>query len=92
MTLTDTLGRGRDNVTSSYTIATRLGVPQQTIGFMVNDLRKQGHLIESVYGEGYYLIETAEELADTIRHIEQRKAGIDRTIRALEGAWLAESA
>lgn len=68
-------------------LARKLGVPQRTIGFMVSRLRQHGFLVGSIHGEGYYLIQTEDELDDTIRHIEKRKAGIDRTLNALRTAF-----
>lgn len=81
------LRHGRNNVRSSYALAEELGVPQRTVGFAVNRLRKAGHLIGSVHGEGYYLIDTPEELAETIEHIEKRKAGIDATVASLRASF-----
>lgn len=81
------LGVGRSGVRSSYDLSRELGVNQRAIGFMVSNLRQQGYLIGSVHGEGYFLINTQEELDSTINHIARRKAGIDRTIKALTGAW-----
>lgn len=80
---------GRAAVTSSYAIARQVGMPQRSVGFAVNRLRREGHLIGSVHGEGYYLIETETELAETLEHIEVRKRGIDRTLRALTESWAA---
>lgn len=81
------LKRGKANVKSSYELAYLTDIPQREIGFVVSDLRKQGYLIGSVHGQGYYLIETEEELEHTIGHISKRKAGIDATIKALEESW-----
>lgn len=74
---------GRRNVRSSYDLARHVGISQRSVGFSVNRLRRRGHPIGSVHGEGYYLIETEAELAATIDHIERRKRGIDQTIAAL---------
>lgn len=77
------LDYGRAHLRSSYDLARRAGIPQRSIGFAVNELRRQGVLVGSVHGEGYYLIETAAELAETLEHIERRKRGIDLTLAAL---------
>ena len=74
---------GRAHRRSSYDLARSAGIPQRSVGFAVNRLRRQGILVGSVHGEGYYLIETASELAETLEHIERRKRGIDLTLAAL---------
>lgn len=74
---------GSGSPMSSYEVAAAMGVPQRSVGFMVSRLRKLGYPIGSVHGEGYYLIETREELEATIDHIERRKRGIDQTVDAL---------
>jgi|SRR6185503_10108615 len=81
------LGHGRDDVRSSYWLAGRIGVGQRSVGFIANAARRQGHLVGSVHGEGYYLIETQDELDATISHIEIRIAGIQRTIMQLRHSW-----
>jgi len=77
------LKRGSQNVTSSYALADTLAIPQKSIGFVVNRLRRQGHPVGSIHGEGYYLIKTEAELEATVAHIAKRKIGIDQTIKAL---------
>lgn len=74
---------GKRSVMSSYELARRIGVNQRAVGFMVSDLRLGGEPVGSVHGEGYYIIESPDELAETIEHIERRKRGIDRTVQAL---------
>lgn len=81
------LGWGMASVRPSHEIAESLGVNQRAIGFIVGRLRKAGCPIGSVHGSGYYLIQTDEELEDTISHIEARKRGIDATINALREAY-----
>ena len=81
------LRNGKAGIRSSYELASCMGVGQKTIGFKVSSLRKKGYLIGSVHGEGYYFISSQDELDETVAHIERRKAGIDRTISALNGAW-----
>lgn len=81
------LGKGK--VRSSHELSRLIGEPQKSIGFAVSALRQEGHAIGSVHGEGYYLIETVEELEETIAHISKRKAGIDRTIAALRSGFVA---
>jgi biotin operon repressor len=90
-TLLSKLEPGAERVKSSYVLARETGVAQRAIGFMVNRLRREGHLIGSIHGEGYYLIATEDELDSTIAHIEARKVGIDQTIEALEDAWESRS-
>jgi hypothetical protein len=85
------LGLGRDACRSSYSISRQIGTPQRSIGFIANAARRGGHLVGSVHGEGYYLIETRDEFDATISHIAGRVAGIQRTIGCLEDSWSARS-
>lgn len=83
------LGYGRDEARSSYDLASELGIGQRKVGFMVNKLRAEGHLIGSLHGQGYFMIRTWDEYVDTMAHIEKRKQGIDKTLSSLRGAWYA---
>lgn len=85
------LGQGLRNIRSSYDLARDTGVQQRQVGFAVNRLRREGHLIGSKASHGYYLIETQEEVASTCAHIESRKAGIDKTLDSLWSAWQART-
>lgn len=78
---------GRENIQSSYTLAYDVGCSQRQIGFMVRQLRLDGHAVGSVPSKGYYLIETEEELAETKAHILSRHKGLNETVKALESAW-----
>ena len=80
------LGWGISSIRPGHEIAKALGVHQRSVGFMVGRLRKAGCPIGSVHGGGYYLIQTDEELEDTVAHIEGRKRGIDATVAALREA------
>jgi hypothetical protein len=81
------LGLGRAACRSSYSIARQIGVPQRSVGFIANAARRKGYAVGSAHGEGYFMIETREELDATIGHIEGRIHGIRLTIEALEDAW-----
>jgi hypothetical protein len=84
------LGLGRDACRSSYSISRQIGTPQRSIGFIANAARRGGHLVGSVHGEGYYLIETRDEFDATISHIAGRVAGIQRTSRMPRGLLVGQ--
>ncbi len=81
------LRRGRLQVRSSHSLARLIGVHQRSVGFIVSGLRREGVLVGSVHGEGYYIIQTQEELDETMGHIAARKRGIDMTLDAISSAW-----
>ena len=81
------LGYGYENRISGPEIAERIGMePYTYMGLLVNAARHQGYLVGSRDGEGYWLIETKEELADTIGLLSGRIKGTQSTIAALKRA------
>jgi biotin operon repressor len=65
---------------------------QRAIGGVVHRAREMGVAVGSVHGEGYYIIETDEELEETIAHIERRARGLRETVELLriareKGSW-----
>lgn len=78
---------GVDNIASSYELASQLHVNQREVGYLVKDLRHAGHLIGSVHGGGYYLIETEGEYETTREHLVSRINGGLATIDKLDQAW-----
>lgn len=83
------LGKGRANIRGGHDLAEALGVSQRMIGGVVHRAREQGALVGSSHGEGYYLIQTRDELDATIAHIERRARGLRETITLLRDAFVA---
>lgn len=78
---------GLANIISGHEVGRRAGIRQRAVGPIVTMLRHKGHLIGSVHGKGYYMIETLQEFYATRSHIEGRKAAIDETIACLDESW-----
>lgn len=77
------LPKGNKEPLGSPEIAERLGIKQNLIGGLINDMRRQGALVGSVNGLGYYKIQNEDQLLDTIAHIVKRIGGIQDTVTTL---------
>lgn len=76
--------RGRDQAISSAAMASAVGISDgdanPTTRFEIRDLIKRTALPVAGCNEGYFVIETDQELNEYVGRLEQRKRGIDERI------------
>lgn len=87
LSLLHLLHLGSENMLTGYKVAELLGVHQRAVGGIVHRARELGICVGSAHGLGYYLVETEEELEETIHHIEKRISGLRETAALLRANW-----
>lgn len=90
-----TTHRGRDNAITSGEIADELGITDGTANpttrFAIRDLIQSTGLPIAGSPNGYFVIDSRQELRDYITRLEQRKAGIDARIHHVRNAYQTDT-